>query len=315
MKIKPLYNALLFFAVFLPAVAQTQAQKPNRSKSIAIDFDSYYSKKNEIIIDTIRGSVVQKSASFFDRINPDSSSYHLLIICNQNYKDKGWTSLKWPIHDGNEIRRVLTSRYSFEENNVTFLTDPTRAEIYNSLLGLTRKLNVNDNLIIFYAGHGVYDLAMNMGYWIPSDAETQNSSNWIANDEVKRILKAMKTQHILVIADACFAGTLTRNGVSGGLTNTTIDWNEMLPNNMLKNRYALKSRKVITSGSLEQVPDKSVFLESLVNMLETSNLKYLVSEQLFDRVKRSIEEQTPLMSVIPDCGNELGSDFIFRLKD
>lgn len=303
----------LLLLMMVPSKVICQKKANNRSNSIAVDFDSYYSKKYQSFSDTARGSVVQSKASIFDRLNPDSSEYHLLIICNQNYKDKEWSSLQWPIHDGKEIERVLTGKYNFKKQNVTFLIDPSRSQIYGSLQSLARKLKEKDNLIIFYAGHGIYDVDMNMGYWIPSDGEASNSSNWFANDELKRILKTMKTQHILVIADACFAGTLTRSGGSG--VNSLINWDEILPNTMLKSRYGLKSRKVLTSGALEQVPDKSVFLESLVQILERNSLKYMVSEQLFDKVKRSIEKQTPLLSVITESGNEIGSDFIFRLKE
>jgi hypothetical protein len=153
---------------------------------------------------------------------------------------------------------------------------------------------------------------MNMGYWIPGDGDRSNQANWFANDELKRLIKAINTQHTLVIADACFAGTLTRGGPL--LSENQVNWEAVLPNNMLQSRYGLRSRKVMTSGALEQVPDKSDFIETLVAVLQNSTLKYLTAEQLFDRIKKSISKQTPLFSVIPDCGHEAGGDFIFTLK-
>ena len=292
----------LCFAFFVQVYLYAQA--PNKSTSISINFDSLKANRGP--------KIINNSGSIYGNLNPDSSEYHLLIICTQNYIDQDWSSLKWPIHDGNRLKAVLSKRYTFKESNVTLLIDPTRTQLYAVFQKYLKTLGKKDNLLIFYAGHGFYDKDMNMGYWIPSDGNDDNPSNWFANDELKRIVKAINTQHTLVIADACFAGTLTR--ANNNTNKEPINWDAVLPNNMLNTRYGLRSRKVMTSGSLEQVPDKSDFIESLVGILENSTLKYLTAEQLFDRLKKSITNQIPLFTVIPDAGNEVGGDFIFTLK-
>jgi hypothetical protein len=258
--------------------------------------------------------VIINKGSIYGNYNPDSSTYHLLIICNQNYLDKDWMPLRWPIQDGNRLKNVLVNKYSFKLHNVTMLIDPSRAQMFSAFQKYLKALNRNDNLVIFYAGHGFYDQDMNMGYWIPKDGEVKNPSNWFANDELKRLIKAINTQHTLVIADACFAGTLTR-GQNTNPKKGEVNWEETLPENMITTRYGLKSRKVMTSGALEQVPDKSDFIYALTDILENSTLRYLTAEQLFDRIKKSVTRQIPLFSVIPDTGHETGGDFIFRLKD
>ncbi len=306
MKKNILKTSLLLIGLCCAISLSFAQKKGTKSKPVSINFDSLQIDRN-----SDRGPKIINTGSIYGDLNPDSSEYHLLIICNQNYTDKDWTSLKWPIHDGSRLKDVLTKRYNFKESNITVLTDPTRTQMFAVLQSFIKKLNRKDNLLIFYAGHGYYDQDMNMGYWIPSDGDHANPANWFANDELKRSIKAINTQHTLVIADACFAGTLTR----GKTTSSIIDWDSVLPDNMLRTRYGLRSRKVMTSGSLEQVPDKSEFIEALVSTLQNSTLKYLTSEQLFDRIKKSISNQIPLFSVIPDCGNETGGDFIFTLKN
>jgi Caspase domain len=303
MKSNSKLNIIFMVVLMLLGFRCLFAQKPKKvkSSSIQINFDS--------IAISERGPKIVNKSSIYGSQSPDSSNYHLLVISIQNYVDKDWVSLKWPIEDGSRLKNVLNRKYSFKESNTTVLLDPTRTQMFAVLQKYAKTLTKNDNLLIFYAGHGYYDQDMNMGYWIPSDGNDDNQANWFANDELKRIVKVINTQHTLVIADACFAGTLTR-GKSGG----AVDWEAVLPDNMLRSRYGLRSRKVMTSGSLEQVPDKSDFINSLVNILEESTLKYLTAEQLFDRLKKSISVQTPLFSVIPDCGHEAGGDFIFKLK-
>ena len=42
------------------------------------------------------------------------------------------------------------------------------------------------------------------------DADIDDPSQWIANASITRQLKAMQAKHVLVIADSCYSGTLTR---------------------------------------------------------------------------------------------------------
>lgn len=74
----------------------------------------------------------------------------------------------------------------------------------------------------------------------------------------------------------------------------------------------------MTSGALNQVPDKSVFLEYLIKRLEDNELKYLPAEQLFASFKLAVinnspEEQVPQYGEVKETGDE-GGDFIFIRK-
>ncbi len=71
----------------------------------------------------------------------------------------------------------------------------------------------------------------------------------------------------------------------------------------------------MTSGTLTEVPDRSVFLEYLGKRLETNPDKYLSSETLFARFKEAVINNSPTRQVpqigrIRETGDE-GGDFIF----
>ena len=45
---------------------------------------------------------------------------------------------------------------------------------------------------------------------MPSDAEINDDTNWISNEYITRKIKSYSARNILVIADSCYSGTLTR---------------------------------------------------------------------------------------------------------
>ena len=83
--------------------------------------------------------------------------------------------------------------------------------------------------------------------------------------------------------------------------------------------YKLPSRKAITSGTLNEVPDKSVFVEYLIKRLNENKKEYLSSEELFSSMRQAVINNSPVNQVpqygeIRGAGDE-GGDFIFIKTD
>ncbi|MBT8327643.1 MAG: caspase family protein, partial [Bacteroidia bacterium] len=112
---------------------------------------------------------------------PKHSTYHALIIAVEEYDDPKMPDLSEPVNDALKLNEVLTTKYCFDESNVTFLKNPTRADILTALHTLRLTLTEKDNLLIFFAGHGYYDEEQDNGFWLPRDANEKNSINWIPN--------------------------------------------------------------------------------------------------------------------------------------
>ena len=238
--------------------------------------------------------------------NAISASYYSLIIAVQEYENDK-LNLRYPISDSEQLFNVLTTKYIFPKENVIFLRDPKRKEIIKALSDLRKKLNENDNLLIYYAGHGQWDEELNQGFWLPSDAEPNDISNWISNSDIRDYLKAIHTKHSLLIADACFSGGIFKTREVFADADKTI-----------LELYNSSSRKAITSGYIKSVPDKSVFLQYLVKSLNDNKEKYIGAERLYLSFRDAVTNnsplnQTPLYGVIWDSGDE-GGDFIFVQK-
>ena len=69
-----------------------------------------------------------------------------------------------PARDAENLYNVLITDYSFEKENVILIKNARRADITDALDLLSEKLTKDDNLIIFYAGHGWWDKKANVGY-------------------------------------------------------------------------------------------------------------------------------------------------------
>jgi len=146
-------------------------------------------------------------ASNVDFDNP--GKFYAIIIGVSNYKDKNIPDLdSLPIKDAKSIKKVLNEKYLFEKENTLELYNPTRRDIVSAFADMSKKVTPNDNLFIFYAGHGHYEKDNDIGYWLPSDAEVNNPSNWLYNDQLVADIKKIKSLHTLLVSDACFSGSI-----------------------------------------------------------------------------------------------------------
>lgn len=238
-----------------------------------------------------------------NRSNNPNNNYHALIIAIQDYEDDIY-DLNYPVSDALELRNILLENYSFDEKKVITLINPKRSEIIKAFTSLKNNLSKEDNLLVFYAGHGNWDELAEQGYWLPADAKPDDLSEVITNTEITAYLKSIKSKHTLLISDACFSGSIFKT--RDAFIEDSYDIN------YYQSRIA---RKAITSGALTPVPDKSIFIHYLLKSLRENKKKYLTSEELFLSFREAVINnsplnQRPLFGNINDAGDE-GGDFIF----
>ena len=235
--------------------------------------------------------------------------YYALIIGVSNYVDDKIQDLKGePTKDAQSLADVLVSKYSFAQENVTLLKNPTENQINREFIKLSRKVGKNDNLVIFYAGHGNYDKTTEKGYWMPANANMEFEENIILNTSIVTYIKAIPSKHTLLISDACF---------SGSILTTSRSYKEA--SKAVQKKYELPSRKAITSGTLTTVPNESVFMKYLLKRLNQNSEKYLSAGQLFNMIEDPVINNTtgdnqPQYAPISRTGDE-GGDFIFIKKN
>jgi hypothetical protein len=268
-----------------------------RDKKMNIASESFYLEKVSEIVD-----VGVKEPDI-----PETGNYHALIIGVADYLDPTISDLDEPVNDAQKLYNTLLGYYQFGEQNIMMLKNPTRDEITQALEDYFNKLTNKDNLLVFFAGHGYWDEKFRQGYWLPADARFNNRGTWLSNSTIRDYMRAISCKHNLLISDACFAGGIFKSREAFSDASRAI-----------KELYQLPSRKAMTSGALNKVPDKSVFLEYLIKRLEENQEKYLSAEQLFASFKIAVinnspENQVPQFGEVKETGDE-GGDFIFIRK-
>jgi hypothetical protein len=230
-------------------------------------------------------------------------NYHALVIGIDQYKKI--SKLKTAVNDAQAVASTLGNDYKFA---VKTLINPTRVEIITAVNNYRKLLTSNDALLIYYAGHGWLDKEADEGYWLPVDASEEYVIDGIATSTtITGTLKAMDARHVLVVADSCYSGKLTR-----GLNVAPKSPSEVT------RLQGKKARKIIASGGLEPVTDSngkekhSVFASAFLNALKDNN-KAMTATDLFSNVRTSVirnADQTPEYGVIHKAGDD-GGDFIF----
>ncbi|MCL4699510.1 MAG: caspase family protein, partial [Burkholderiaceae bacterium] len=169
------------------------------------------------------------------------------------------------------------------------------------------RLEPADNLLIYYAGHGWLDPEADKGFWLPVDAHQDKRTQWVSNDTVRDALRALKAKHVLVVADSCFSGALTRGAAPRAGRGS----------DYLLRMSRLKARQVLSSGGLEPVADSaggghSPFAAALLETLK-KNEGVLDATSLFAELRRPValrSDQVPQFADIRMAGHE-GGDFLF----
>ena len=283
------------FAILVPRTPQKAQPKrsltnnsysdtPDRSLGNA---DFYYDDDDELVLNV-------------------GNFYGLFIGVNE-YESEEIVDLEEPVDDAKSLRALLLEKYEFSEDHAIMLANPTRSELIDTLENLASAVKANDSLLIFYAGHGYWDESFKQGYWLPADARQKSKSSWISNATIRDYIYGIKTKHTLLIADACFSGGLFR-------TRAAFKGESKLESTL----FQMTSRKAITSGTLTEVPDDSVFMKYLLKNLESNQRRHLTSQDLFSRFKvavmnNSVLNQVPQYGVVQGSGDE-GGDFIFVKK-
>ena len=231
--------------------------------------------------------------------------YHAILIGENTYEDKAFNPLPGTLNDVRKIYHLLTTKYTFETGNVDTMMNSSKASILRRINAVAKNMAENDNLLIFYAGHGwlkKYNdgTGRQEGFLVPSDASKGEEVSFIDNQDIGVILKRSNAKHILFIADACFAGALFRD----------------LPDDTpvsVAEAYKDKSRKLLSSGNEQAVSDESDFVEYLRLALQENRTKYITAMELVNSFRKDYSNKTNMQLQYVPIQNvdDHGGEFVF----
>jgi hypothetical protein len=104
--------------------------------------------------------------------------YYALVIGNNNYTHM--PRLSTPHNDAKTIAEILSTQYGF---STQLLLDADEEQIKRSIYSLTLTAHDEDNVLIYFAGHGhmakMSERSRLRGYWLPTNADENQDVNWV----------------------------------------------------------------------------------------------------------------------------------------
>jgi len=286
---------------------QFNLHSKSKGKAKKEDMIAFFEEQKNIIetaaLSSTRGFIDKKK---LEKSLINSKKFYALIIAINDYKFL--PDLKTPLKDGRAIGAILEKKYGFK---VDYLENPKRKDITKKLSELSSSLSKNDNLLIYYAGHGKEEEGD--GFWLPQDAKEEDYTNWIPNSSLGFQLKKIKAMNILVMSDSCYSGTFLTRGNSNDINKEKRSLDDYLN---------IKSRVVITSGGEYPVLDDagighSIFAKIMIDYM-TNNSQPITAEELYMATRDDIKifsekmghKQIPLYGGLKQHGHK-GPDFVF----
>ena len=238
--------------------------------------------------------------------------YYALIIGIDEYSGS-WSPLRNAVNDSKAVEKLLRSKYKFDVFKTLINGEATRGAIIRELEWLVDNVKEKDNVFVYYSGHGEFKQNLNKGYWVPVDATTASTSQYVSNSDLKTFLGGIKSKHTLLISDACFSGDIFR----GNTISVPFEDSEKY----YKRNHALVSRQALTSGGVEPVMDggkdgHSVFAYYFLKALSNNNSQFYDASELYNSIRIPVinnSVQSPNFKPIHDTGDE-GGQFIFIQK-
>jgi hypothetical protein len=130
------------------------------------------------------------------------------------------------VQDVESLAKILSeSKYSVgDKRNIKLMTDksdeldkPTRTNIINNMLSISRTAQPTDIILFFFAGHGME--IDNEGFILPSDFRQETGAKGgISFKEIKEEFTSSKARFKVLLFDACHSGSIRGRAEVGKMT-------------------------------------------------------------------------------------------------
>ena len=241
----------------------------------------------------------------------------IIIATNEFASAEDWPYLNNPLNDAQAVGDTLTNQYGYK---VKYVINKKKEEITNSLVTLSKDLKEDDQLIIFFAGHGDYnDELLDDGFIVCKDskpiAADPTRESYLSFNRMSMIFNKLPSRQVMVLLDVCFGGTFGDKVVKTMQPDKEVKVNPNEP--FVSKKLRLRTRRFISSGGKNTVPDKdlapqfrnhSPFAVLLLEALRTKGVNnYLTSSQIY----AMLQDKLPSGPLLGDFGDvQRGSEFV-----
>lgn len=242
----------------------------------------------------------------------DRTDYAILFTTN-DYDN--WPDLINPVKDGRAIADELRKNYGCK---VEVVEGGTQSEILKKLREYAeRKYKPLDQVFIFFAGHGQFDQTFGEGYVVTKESQANDDAKttYLSHNRLRTIVNNIPCEHIFLAMDVCFGGTFDQAIAHRGLDEEV--YKEASQAEMVTRKLTYKTRRYLTSGGKEYVPDgrpgmNSPFARKFLEALRSRGGKDGILT--LGEINTYVEALKPQPRAGEFGDNAPGSDFIFVIR-
>lgn len=249
------------------------------------------------------------------------SKKYALVVGTNHYEGKPvWSDLDGvPTLDATDIAKELEKNYGFQ---VKLLLDKPSDSIYEQVLRLSKILQPNDQLILYFAGHGDYDsLLFDDGFIVCTNSRTIKEdpyrNTYIQYSKLSRMINKLPSKQIMMVLDVCFGGTFDERVARNRSRSKGDEYADLAAESYLAEKLKVKTRLYLTSGGKKEVPNgykgsHSPFAQRFLQCLQTrgGTGKILTATNFHEFVK--MLPSGPLLGSFGD--DDIGSEFVILAK-
>ena len=244
-----------------------------------------------------------------DAAKLDRTDYAILFATN-DYDN--WPDLINPVNDTRMIAKELKENFGYE---VEVVEGGSQSQILTKLREYAeKKYKPMDQLFIFFAGHGQYDETFGEGFVVTKESLTNDvaKTTYLSHNRLRSIINSIPSEHIFLAMDVCFGGTFDQAIAHRGMEDDI--YKEASQAEMVTRKLSYKTRKYLTSGGKEYVPDgrpgmNSPFARKLLEALRGRGGKDMILSLGELNTYVEVLKPQPRMGEFGD--NAPGSDFVF----
>ncbi|MDF1550031.1 MAG: caspase family protein [Bacteroidales bacterium] len=202
------------------------------------------------------------------------------------------------VNDVNDWAKLLNS-FGFQTTKI-FNEQATKNNILNALENLVKEAKLGDVVVFTYSGHGTQVLDTSGDEEDGYDEALYVYDGTLIDDEINAILKtADKNAEIIVIADSCFSGTVTKALALKAAKRRFVKTDTIPPTAVLKNRFLAKATEenmleILISGCSDKEYSYDAFINGRWNGAMTAFATSIIKpEQTYNEFYSKLREKLP----------------------
>lgn len=206
------------------------------------------------------------------------------------------------VRDLHGLERVLSRRYGFAVEDLTE-HEVTAAAVRSSLRRIRQTRTPDDDVIVFFSGHGSEKHA----WCVHGDLPNENA--YIERDEIHAFAAGVRVRHLLLVSDSCFALGQAWKAERVRHEACLVDELERSPSRMF---LAATGNYVAMDGGSSHSPFMGALLDELEDLSEPAPITVLfprVRQRCHGAMTELSDKQVPHLRVIED---RFVGEFVFR---